>query len=195
MFHHVPSIYLGKEYLPLLTQLRRPLVCQPGSRRSEQTPRVDCLGLGLWFLFAFLPLQNMTPWLRTPTNASRFWMCSVPKPAVPWPVWVVFILGLNICVFRYSPRESDPKKSTAQKLLVTGRWLYFGHLWTPNTWLYVMQDYTCAFCSFMSLRRKTHATILGLQTSVWAAKQHIQVEHIYIYLYIYYINIQWDSSF
>ena len=65
----------------------------------------------------------------------------------------------------------------------------FGPQIHDYTWLY---NIIHAHCVPMSLRRKTHIlTILGLQTSVWAAKQHIQVEHIYIYTYIY---IQCDST-
>ena len=143
----------------------------------------------------------MTPWLRTPTNASRFWMCSVPKPAVPWPVWVVFILGIeHLSVFRSSPRESDPHKNSTVALLVTQLMVIF---WTSLDPKYmIIRDYTILYMRIVfqwfqchCVEQLTYSPSLGLQTSVWVAKQHIQVEHIYIYLIYYlYIDIQWDST-
>ena len=71
----------------------------------------------------------------------------------------------------------------------------FGPQIHDYTWLYNIIHAHCVPMIPMSLRGTTHIlTILGLQTSVWVAKQHIQVEHIYIYLIYLYIDIQWDST-
>ena len=64
MFHL--SIYLGKRYLPLLTQPRRPLetlVCQAGSRRFR-VPRVDVvLTFDLDFCFYAVAKQESIPYM------------------------------------------------------------------------------------------------------------------------------------